>query len=109
MLEKEYKDYKNEIHVSSQSYTTILSWDAPFEIFITSQGFVAKAAKLRLRRVSLLVSFVPSSKLAIFQSPPCSPQFGGWTNPSEKYAQVKLGIISPRFGVKIKNIWVATN
>ena len=30
---------------------------------------------------------------------------GGWTNPFEKYAQVKLDHV-PR--VKIKNIWVAT-
>ena len=36
---------------------------------------------------------------------------GGWTNPFEKYEKilvVKLGIISPGFGVTIKNVWVAT-
>ena len=32
---------------------------------------------------------------------------GGWTNPSEKYAR-QIGSFSPRFGVKIKNLWVAT-
>ena len=30
---------------------------------------------------------------------------GGWTNPSEKYAQVKMGSSSPRFGVKMFNIF----
>ena len=30
---------------------------------------------------------------------------GGWTNPSEKYAQVKLDSSSPRFGVKIPKIF----
>ena len=29
---------------------------------------------------------------------------GGWTNPFEKYAR-QIGSSSPRFGVKIKNIW----
>ena len=34
---------------------------------------------------------------------------GGWTNPFEKYAQVKLDRISPgKIRVKIKNTWVAT-
>ena len=30
---------------------------------------------------------------------------GGCFNPFEKYAKVKLGIISPILGVKIKNVW----
>ena len=30
---------------------------------------------------------------------------GGWTNPFEKYANVKMGSSSPSFGVKLKNIW----
>ena len=34
---------------------------------------------------------------------------GGWTNPSEKYAQVKLDLISLNMqGENSKNIWVAT-
>ncbi len=33
---------------------------------------------------------------------------GGWTNPFEKYATVKLDHETPGIGVKIKNIWVAT-
>ena len=33
---------------------------------------------------------------------------GGWTNPFEKNMLVKTGIISPKFGVNIKNMWVAT-
>ena len=32
---------------------------------------------------------------------------GGWTNPSEKYAR-QIGKSSLIFGVKIKDIWVAT-
>ena len=36
-------------------------------------------------------------------------QVGGWTNPFEKYATVKMGEnLPPRFGVKINSIWVAT-
>ena len=30
---------------------------------------------------------------------------GGFLNPFEKYAQVKMGIMSPIFGVKTTNIW----
>ena len=30
---------------------------------------------------------------------------GGWTNPSEKDANVKIGSFPPRFGVKIQNMW----
>ena len=30
---------------------------------------------------------------------------GGWTNPFEKYVQVKLDRISPIFGVKMKKIY----
>ena len=33
---------------------------------------------------------------------------GGWTNPSEKYYIVKMGSSSPRIGMKIKHLWVAT-
>ena len=33
---------------------------------------------------------------------------GGWTNPFDKYI-VQVGSSSPRIGVKIENIWVATN
>ena len=37
------------------------------------------------------------------------PWVAGWGfQPSEKYAQVKWGSSSPRFGMKIPNIWVAT-
>ena len=35
-----------------------------------------------------------------------TPQLvGGWTNPSDKYAQVKVGSSSPIFGVLKKHIW----
>ena len=35
---------------------------------------------------------------------------GGWTNPFEKYATLKLGYSSPRIrGENSKNIWVATS
>ena len=33
---------------------------------------------------------------------------GGWTNPFEKYAQVKMGIFPKVRGENSKNIWVAT-
>ena len=34
---------------------------------------------------------------------------GGWTNPSEKYAIVKMGASSPRFGVKIWKMFETTS
>ena len=33
---------------------------------------------------------------------------GGWTNPFEKYAQVKLDHFFQGSGMNIKNVWVAT-
>ena len=39
---------------------------------------------------------------------PWSAPHGGWTNPFEKYAR-QIGSFPPRFGVKIKNMWDATN
>ena len=46
------------------------------------------------------IGFVKVSEKSILETQ--HSLVGGWTNPSEKYATVKMGSSSPRIGVKIK-------
>ena len=69
--------------------------------------------------ISLSVTILRSEPISSFETQKKQPEktgwltimrelVGGWTNPFEKYAR-QIGSFPPRFGVKIKHMWVATN
>ena len=75
--------------------------------------FTVSILKKCMSWVDFHLAPAPASRCSHSETSTCPPLgwwktpqlVGGWTNPSEKYAQVKMGLSSPIFGVLKKHIW----